>query len=158
MTSTEHTLGSLVDLLIEMEDKVGRFYGLLVEKFCESVEFRELTAALQDDEKVHYDFLQRLRQQLANEQLARPVPNLLLTRVLKNIRLLDLAMTDEQGTLGAVLDNINEVEATEFDIVFEVVDARELSPDLYGELLEHMLTSHQEKLLKLLKPVPRQLL
>lgn len=148
MKNSDLTLGRLIELAMQMEKQAFVFYDTLEQNFSDNAEFVGCLTGIKEDELMHYRVLSEIRQSLSDVRLESEVSAESIKRLTDVLAFLDdldmNALKDEDTAVEA----IQTLEAVEFDVVMDFVDAEEIAFKFTREFLKNESLDHANRIFK----------
>lgn len=148
MENSDLTLGRLIELAMEMEKQAFLFYEALEGNFRDKKDFVGCLSGIKEDELMHHRVLVDIKRSLSDTRLASPVTQVSIKRVVDVLQFLeDLnypELDDEEKAVAA----IQTLEAVEFDVVMDFVDADEIDFEFTREFLKNESLDHGNRIFK----------
>lgn len=146
MSGNSCTLGQLIDLAMEVEQKAYDFYAGLEEKFKNNEQFVSCVCGIKEDELLHYRILTEIQEALPEHRLTMPIPKEKVVPVQRVIKFLDTVDLDGMSDVDEVIDAIRTLEEVEFDVVMVFVDTEEIDFELTREYLKNESLDHNSRI------------
>ncbi|MDC0336210.1 hypothetical protein OAN24_04885 [Pseudodesulfovibrio sp.] len=140
------TLGKLIALAMEMEMQAYEFYGALEKRFCGNEQFCTCLSGVKEDELLHLRVLKEIKASLSEVRLLSPVTEESIESMeqalefIKHLDVGNLTSTEE------VCDAIGRLEAVEFDVVMNFVNADEIDFEFTREYLKNESIDHASRI------------
>ena len=140
------TLGQLIDLAMEVEQKAYDFYAGLEKKFKDNKQFVSCVRGIKEDELLHYRILTEIQEALPKHRLSMSIPEEKIVPVQKVVNFLDTVDLEGMSDVDDVIEAIRILEEVEFDVVMTFVDTEEIDFELTREYLKNESLDHNNRI------------
>ncbi|WP_338669213.1 hypothetical protein [Pseudodesulfovibrio methanolicus] len=146
-----NTLGTLLDLVAQLEDAAYGFYAKLRERCPDNPEVAELLVAIMEDELLHARVIQDITESLPAFQRRTSVPPDLIERLEQTLD--SLRGRDEElfESTDATCSAIEKMESLEFDVVLSFINIPEFEYDSAAGYVRNQAVDHTNKVYRLLR-------
>jgi rubrerythrin len=146
-----NTLGTLLDLVAQLEDTAYGFYGELRERCPDNPEAAEILASIMEDELGHARMVRDIVGSLPEFSRRAPVPSDLVRRLEQTLEGVRDRDDELFASTDAICAAIERIEALEFDVVLSFVSIPEVEYDLAGGYVQDQSVDHTNKVYRLLR-------
>jgi rubrerythrin len=146
-----NNLGTLLDLVAQLEDAAYGFYAKLRERCPDNPEAAELLAAIMEDELLHARVIQDLTQALPSFHREASVPPDLIERLEQTLECLRARDEELFESTDATCSAIEKMESLEFDVVLSFVNVPEFEYDSAASYVRNQAVDHTNKVYRLLR-------
>lgn len=150
MTNQRTTLGRLIKLAMEMEQRAYAFYDTLEKQFAGVEGVKECMHGIKEDELLHLRVLREIESSLSEVRLLSPVTPSTVENMENTREFMDNLDIDSLDTPDKIYDAVQKLEAVEFDVVMSFVNADEINFEFTREYLKNETVDHAQRVSKAL--------
>ncbi|WP_319582320.1 hypothetical protein [uncultured Pseudodesulfovibrio sp.] len=149
--SKSNTLGTLLDLIAQLEDTAYDFYGRLRQRHADNPEAMKLLSAIMDDELLHARVVHDIIGSMSEFSRQSPVSPDLINQLEETLKGLRSGDEDMFTCSDDTCDAIEKIEALEFDVVLSLINVPEVNFNFSTSYARNQAVDHTNKVYRLLR-------
>jgi rubrerythrin len=146
-----NTLGTLLDLVAQLEDTAFGFYRKLRNRCRDNPEVSEILSSIMEDERAHARMVRDIADSLPEYSRQAPVSSDLVQRLERTLERLRGRDEELFASTDATCAAIEGLEALEFDVVLSFVSIPEVEYDFADGYVQDQAVDHTNKVYRLLR-------